>query len=136
MAPRRNLRQIWILISEFILHSPKSDFIASTQAIILCNEFENDSIDGLVPYCNNSIANELQLLKSYTKPLVSKLLFHLAGTSCQFTVNWPQIIYIIIAKNIRYLLWNRGAWRFFHDTYLTIEVQGIWCTHHLHDSCA
>ena len=44
-------------------------------------------------------------------------------------------IYIIIAKNIRYLLWNRGAWRFFHDTYLTIEVQGIWCTHHLHDSC-
>ena len=44
-------------------------------------------------------------------------------------------IYIIIAKNIRYLLWNRGVWRFFHDTYLTIEVQGIRCTHHLHDSC-
>ena len=44
-------------------------------------------------------------------------------------------IYIIIAKNIRYLLWNRGAWRFFHDTYLTIEVKGIRCTHHLHDSC-
>ena len=42
---------------------------------------------------------------------------------------------LVIAKNIRYLLWNRGAWRFFHDTYLTIEVQGIWCTHHLHDSC-
>ena len=41
---------------------------------------------------------------------------------------WTQIsnvliIYIIISKNIRYLLWNRGAWRFFHDTYLTIEVQ-------------
>ena len=44
-------------------------------------------------------------------------------------------IYIIISKNIRYLLWNRGAWRFFHDTYLTIEVQGIRCTNHLHDSC-
>ena len=44
-------------------------------------------------------------------------------------------IYIIINKNIRYLLWNRGAWRFFHDTYLTIEVRGIRCTHHLHDSC-
>ena len=43
-------------------------------------------------------------------------------------------IYIIIAKNIRYLLWNRGAWRFFHDKYLTIEVQGIRCTNHLHDS--
>ena len=38
-------------------------------------------------------------------------------------------------KNICYLLWNRGAWRFFHDTYLTIEVQGIRCTNHLHDSC-
>ena len=34
------------------------------------------------------------------------------------------IIYITITKNIRYLLWNRGAWCFFHDTYLTIEVQG------------
>ena len=45
------------------------------------------------------------------------------------------IIYIIIAQNIRYLLWNRGVWRFFHDTYLTIEFQGIRCTHHLHDSC-
>ena len=44
-------------------------------------------------------------------------------------------IYIIISKNIRYLLWNRGARRFFHDTYLTIEVQGIRCTNHLHDSC-
>ena len=39
------------------------------------------------------------------------------------------------SKNIRYLLWNRGVWRFFHDTYLTIEVQGIRCTNHLHDSC-
>ena len=45
------------------------------------------------------------------------------------------IIYIIISKNIRYLLWNRGARRLFHDTYLTIEVQGIRCTNHLHDSC-
>ena len=44
-------------------------------------------------------------------------------------------IYIIISKNTRYLLWNRGARRFFHDTYLTIEVQGIRCTNHLHDSC-
>ena len=47
-----------------------------------------------------------------------------------------DLIYIIISKNnIRYLLWNRGAWCFFHDTYLTIEVQGIRCTNHLHDSC-
>ena len=44
-------------------------------------------------------------------------------------------IYIMISKNIRNLLWNRGAWRFFHDTYLTIEVQRIRCTNHLHDSC-
>ena len=29
-------------------------------------------------------------------------------------------IYIMIAKNIRYLLWNQGAWRLFHDKYLTI----------------
>ena len=43
--------------------------------------------------------------------------------------------YIIISKNIRYLLWNRGALRFFHDTYLAIEVRGIRCTNHLHDSC-
>ena len=52
----------------------------------------------------------------------------------------PQVeegyaIYIIISKNIRYLLWNRGVWRFFHDTYHTIEVQGIRCTHHLNHFC-
>ena len=41
---------------------------------------------------------------------------------------------IIIMKNILYLLWNWGAWRFFYDKYVTIEVQGIWCTDHLHDS--
>ena len=26
-------------------------------------------------------------------------------------------------------------WRFFHDTYLTIEVQGVRCTNHLNHSC-
>ena len=46
-----------------------------------------------------------------------------------------MIIYIIISNIIRYLLWNRRVWRFFHDTYLTIEVQGIRCTHHLNHSC-
>ena len=50
-------------------------------------------------------------------------------------ISFTSSIYIIITKNIRYLLWNRGVWRFFHDTYLTIEVQGIRCTNHLHDSC-
>ena len=45
------------------------------------------------------------------------------------------IIYVKITKNIRYLLWNRGVWRFFHDIYLTIEVQGIRCTNHLLPSC-
>ena len=50
-------------------------------------------------------------------------------------ISFTSYIYIIITKNIRYLLWNRGVWRFFHDTYLTIEVQGIRCTNHLHDSC-
>ena len=30
----------------------------------------------------------------------------------------------IIAKNIRYLRWNRGAWRCFHDTYLTNQKCG------------
>ena len=44
-------------------------------------------------------------------------------------------IYIIIMKNFPHLLWNRRAWCFFRDTYLTIEVQGIRCTNHLHDSC-
>ena len=49
--------------------------------------------------------------------------------------DWWCHIYIIISKNIRYLLWNRGARRFVYDTYLAIEVQGIRCTNHLHDSC-
>ena len=49
-------------------------------------------------------------------------------------LNQCWLIYIIITKNNRHLLGNRGAWRFFHDTYLSIEVQGIRCTNHLHDS--
>ena len=49
---------------------------------------------------------------------------------------WLNVgIYIMISKNIRYFLWNRGARLFFLDTYLTIKVQGIRCTNHLHDSC-
>ena len=56
-------------------------------------------------------------------------------TAFRITLSSWEIIYIIISKNIRYLLWNRGARCFFHDTYLTIEVQGIRCTNHLHDSC-
>ena len=52
-----------------------------------------------------------------------------------FHISYKQSIYIIISKNIRYLLRNRGAWCFFHDTYLTIEVQGIRCTNHLRDYC-
>ena len=45
------------------------------------------------------------------------------------------MIIIISKKNMRDLVWNRGARRLFHDTYLTIEVQKIRCTNHLHDSC-
>ena len=64
-------------------------------------------------------------------------IYHLFSSPVYYVaiLKFVERIYIIIAKNIRYLLWNRGAWRFFNDTYLTIEVQGIRCTNHLHDSC-
>ena len=67
--------------------------------------------------------------------------FMLSGLLCHhISIRLPPIytcicIYIIVTKNIRYLLWNRGVWRFFHDMYLTIEVQRIRCTYHSHDSC-
>ena len=53
----------------------------------------------------------------------------------KLTLEQDPPIYIIISKYIRYLLWNRGARRFFLNTYLTIEAQGIRCTNHFHDSC-
>ena len=73
------------------------------------------------------------LFLSSCHPLHSLYLYH---HLTWFSANhgWMNI-YIIISKNIRYLLSNRGVWRFFHDTYLTIEVQGIRCTHHLNHSC-
>ena len=46
-----------------------------------------------------------------------------------------EIILYIIAKNIRHPHWNRGAWYFLHNTYLTIELQGIRCISHSRDSC-
>ena len=44
------------------------------------------------------------------------------------------IIYIIISENIRYLLWNRGAWRSLNNTHLTFLDPCIRCTNHLCDS--
>ena len=40
----------------------------------------------------------------------------------------------IFAKNICYIRWNQGVWWTLHNTYLTIEVPGIWCTNQLHVS--
>ena len=45
-----------------------------------------------------------------------------------------DISYIIV-KNIRYLRWNGGAWRFLHNTNHTIQGLGIQCINHLCDSC-
>ena len=55
--------------------------------------------------------------------------------SSSYSLSLSLSILWLVKISPRYLLWNRGAWRFFHDTYLTIEVQGIRCTNHLHDSC-
>ena len=44
-------------------------------------------------------------------------------------------IYIIITKNIRYLLWNRGFWCSLNNTYLIFLTLCIRCTNHLCDSC-
>ena len=46
-----------------------------------------------------------------------------------------SIIYITISKNIRYLLWNRGAWPPLNNTHLTFLDPCIRCTNHLCDSC-
>ena len=64
---------------------------------------------------------------SFASDPVASILIH---TMVAQVLEVYAAIYIIINKNIRYLLWNRGARRFFHDTYLTIEVQGIRCTNH------
>ena len=44
-------------------------------------------------------------------------------------------IYIIISQNIRYLLWNRWAWRSLNNTYPIFVTPCIRCTNHLCDSC-
>ena len=44
-------------------------------------------------------------------------------------------IYIIITKNIRYLLWNWGFWRSLNNTYPIFLTLCIRCTNHLCDSC-
>ena len=40
-APRHNLNQSWLLISEVLWHSPESNFTVSAQGTIPCNEYEN-----------------------------------------------------------------------------------------------
>ena len=49
-------------------------------------------------------------------------------------VNGPRI-YIIITKNICYLLWNQGLWRSLNNTYPIFLTPCIRCTNHLCDSC-
>ena len=44
-------------------------------------------------------------------------------------------IYIIITKNIRYLLWNQGVWRLLKNTYTIFLTPCIRCTNHLCDPC-
>ena len=48
--------------------------------------------------------------------------------------NWTNIIYIIITKNICYLLWNKGLWRSLNNTYPIFLTPCIRCTNHLYDS--
>ena len=55
----------------------------------------------------------------------------------QFTNTWINSllpIYIIITKNICYLLWNWGFWCSLNNTY-PIFLTCIRCTNHLCDSC-
>ena len=49
--------------------------------------------------------------------------------------DWLFHIYIIITKNIRYLLWNGGFWRSLNNTYPLFLTPCIRCTNHLCDSC-
>ena len=46
-----------------------------------------------------------------------------------------HIIYIIISKNIHYLLWNRGLWSSLNNTYPIFLTPCIRCTNHICDSC-
>ena len=62
---------------------------------------------------------------------------------CEAGDLWPReylhalpLIYSIIAKNIRYLLWNRDAWFSLNNTYQTFLAPCFRCTDHLCDSCA
>ena len=41
----------------------------------------------------------------------------------------------MISQNIRYLLWNRGAWRLLKNTYTLFLTPCIRCTNHSDDSC-
>ena len=45
-------------------------------------------------------------------------------------------IYIIISKNIHYLLWDWGLWRSLNNTYPIFLNPCIRCTNYLCDSCA
>ena len=65
------------------------------------------------------------------KSLACLRTFHRVYLFMYISITKPYLYY----NYEKYSLWNRGVWRFFHDTYLTIEVQGIRCTNRLHDSC-
>ena len=54
---------------------------------------------------------------------------------CANPLAFSSIYHIIIAKNIHYLLWNRGFWRLLNITYTIFLTPYIQCTNLLCDSC-
>ena len=62
------------------------------------------------------------------------LLFSMRSSNALFAL-FVYIIYIIITKDIRYLLWNRGRWRSLNNTYPIFLTPCIRCTNQLCDSC-
>ena len=59
MAPSHYLNQCWLLISEILWHSPKSNFTASTQTTSLYNEFEKYTVSNICTTWINVYNQEL-----------------------------------------------------------------------------
>ena len=68
--------------------------------------------------------------------LFESQLYLTGATAAELRLHLSNInIYIIITKNVRYFLWNRGLWRSLNNTYPTFLTPCIRCTNHLCDSC-
>ena len=97
MTPSHYLNQSWLLISEILWHLHESNATVSSQATILCNEFENHilKITATSPR-GQWVKNDQNPILAYHDLYIHTLQYQ--DTLCIWLTHWP-LEYVAVILN-------------------------------------